>query len=556
MLARSLSGRSTRIVRIERGPERTGELQEANGGPEREVDECNGMEQSLRFTRFVVDRTADAVFWLQSDGRLIYANAATCSMLGYSWEELLGMKVYEIDARTSKDTWRESWGRLRKAASDTMESQFRTKAGTLVPVEVTRDSLEYDGKHYVCAIARDMTERKRAQEALARSEHQLALVFDHVPVMTILVDEERRIRRANRAARAAYGDGDIAGLRTGEAMRCAHAFDDPKGCGFGPACETCGIRNLILDTVRTGSEHRQEEHEFVTDRGGKQEVIYLLVFSVALSAESRRHALLMMEDITQRKKAAEALEAAQVELRQRESELAHLARVASMGEMAAALAHEMNQPLHAIANYANGARRWLQKPGADRAAIAEAVAEIASEARRASQIIDRLRKFLRKREPRMSTLNVNDVVRDVAQLLEFAALDCGVTVRLELATRCPPLRVDAIRVQQVLVNLVRNAFDALTGVEPGRREVTLATRLVDKNHVELSVADTGTGFADDVKEKMFDRFFTTKREGMGIGLAISRTIVEAHGGKIWAEANSPQGAVFRFTLPVPEEEKE
>jgi len=105
-------------------------------------------------------------------------------------------------------------------------------------------------------------------------------------------------------------------------------------------------------------------------------------------------------------------------------------------------------------------------------------------------------------------------------------------------------------VQQVLVNLVRNAFDALIDAAPGRREVTLATRLVDENRVELSVADTGTGFAENVKEKMFEGFFTTKREGMGMGLAISRTIVEAHGGEIWAEANSPQGAVFRFTLPV------
>ena len=535
MPAHSLSGRSTRTVRIERGPEWPRESQEASAVPEREADEHNRMAQSLRFTQFVVDRTADAVFWLQSDGRLIYANGATRSMLGYSWEELLGMKVYEIDAQISKDTWRESWESLRAVGSHTKESQFRTKAGTLVPVEVTRDSLEYDGKEYVCAIARDITERKWVERELRKSEARYRAIVE---------DQTEFVCRY-------LPDGTLTFVNDA----ICRFLDQPReaflGKPYAPYVHPDDLQmveqGLAALTPESPVVTLEQRHVLPTGeiRWGQWTSRGIFTKEGELSEIQS-----VGRDITQRKKAAEALEAAQVELRQREAELAHLARVASMGEMAAALAHEMNQPLHAITNYAYGARRRLRKPGADPAAIAEAVAEIASEARRASQIIDRLRKFLRNREPRISTANINDVVRDVARLLEYAALDRGVTVRLALATRLPPLRVDSSQVQQVLVNLVRNAFDALIDAAPGRREVTLATRLVDENRVELSVADTGTGFAENVKEKMFEGFFTTKREGMGMGLAISRTIVEAHGGEIWAEANSPQGAVFRFTLPV------
>jgi len=253
--------------------------------------------------------------------------------------------------------------------------------------------------------------------------------------------------------------------------------------------------------------------------------------------------LLHVRDITERKDA-------ECQLRQREAELAHMARVHDLGQMAAILAHEINQPLYAITNYVNGMIRRLKKGMADREQFDKVLKETLSEAERAAGIIAHLRRLLDKREPRLSTVNVNEVIQDLLRLTEAEARRRGVAVHLELAHDLPHVIVDQIQFEQVVLNLLRNGFDAMSGARNSRKSLAITTSLLDGESIEIAVQDTGNGLSPDVADKVFEPFFTTKPEGLGMGLAISRSIVESHGGRIRVTPNPTQGTTFRFTLPV------
>lgn len=252
--------------------------------------------------------------------------------------------------------------------------------------------------------------------------------------------------------------------------------------------------------------------------------------------------LLHVRDITERKRV-------EGQLRQREAELAHMARVHDLGQMAAILAHEINQPLYAITNYVNGMIRRLKNGMGDRDQFDKVLNETLSEAQRAAGIIAHLRRLLGKREPRLSTADLNEIIHDLLRLTEAEARCRGVAVHLELAHDLPHVIVDQIQFQQVVLNLLRNGFDAMSGLGNRRRSLTITTSLLDGDSIEIAVRDTGHGLSPDVADKVFEPFFTTKPEGLGMGLAISRSIVESHGGQIRAVPNPTQGTTFRFTVP-------
>jgi C4-dicarboxylate-specific signal transduction histidine kinase len=250
-----------------------------------------------------------------------------------------------------------------------------------------------------------------------------------------------------------------------------------------------------------------------------------------------------LRDVTARKKV-------EADLKAQELELAHAARLSMMGEMAAGLAHEINQPLGAIAAYAEGASIRLRdgKPDAD--SLIRVLDRIAHDAHRGGQVIRRLRQFLQKRTPERVCLRINDLVREVAQFVDADLRRREVSLGIDLAADLPPAQGDPIQIQQVLLNLVRNACDAMHDTEPARRSLMIRTRSLDGEHVDVCVEDCGHGISHSNMDQMFDAFFSTKAEGLGMGLAISRSIIEAHGGQIWASSNSEGGATFHFTLPT------
>ncbi|WP_170319973.1 ATP-binding protein [Polyangium spumosum] len=233
--------------------------------------------------------------------------------------------------------------------------------------------------------------------------------------------------------------------------------------------------------------------------------------------------------------------------------LAHLNRVAAMTELATSIAHELNQPLAAILSNAQAARRLLQRSPPDVSEALLALGDIVEDDRRAGTIIQRMRAMLKKGAPRADALDLNELAREVARLVGNDALLRGATLRLDLGPRLPRVRGDGIQLQQVLLNLVVNGLDAVADRPAGGRLVVVRTRSDGKDRVSLSVEDAGKGIAQEDLERIFEAFFTTKAEGLGVGLAISRSIVEAHGGRLWAENNPGEGATFRCTLPIAEE---
>jgi PAS domain S-box-containing protein len=249
-------------------------------------------------------------------------------------------------------------------------------------------------------------------------------------------------------------------------------------------------------------------------------------------------------DITEQKRAQEALEKAQ-------SELAHVARVATLGEMTASIAHEINQPLGAIANSASACLRWLE---AQKVAEArQSAARVIAESRRAGEIIERIRELAKKTPPRKDWLDVNETIHEVMALLRTGARLNGVVVETQLSDDVPLILADRIQLQQVILNLMMNAIEAITGAGAGPRELWVRSGADGSQSVVVSVEDSGPGFDPENLDQLFKTFYTTKPQGLGMGLAISRSIVDAHGGRLWATANAPHGAVFQFTLPIRDE---
>ena len=231
------------------------------------------------------------------------------------------------------------------------------------------------------------------------------------------------------------------------------------------------------------------------------------------------------------------------------NELAHLSRVASLGEMAGSLAHEINQPLMAILSNAQAAQRFMAGENCDLAEVRAILADVVADDKRAGEIIYRLRALLRKGEVQRVPLEINNVVEDVIGLTRNELLNRGVVASSELAPDLPCLHGDRIQLQQVVLNLIVNACDAMEGLS-GSHQLTVRTRAVDGAAVELSVSDSGCGIPAADLERIFEPFVSTKKDGMGLGLSVCRTIVAAHGGRLWAESLGGRGATLRFTLPV------
>ncbi|MBL4647947.1 MAG: GHKL domain-containing protein, partial [Gammaproteobacteria bacterium] len=259
-------------------------------------------------------------------------------------------------------------------------------------------------------------------------------------------------------------------------------------------------------------------------------------------------------DITDLIAAEEKLRIKEVEKLRREHqlEMAHVSRINLMGEMATGIAHELNQPLTAVNNYINGCiRRLIKEQNSDKSMVVTKLKKAANEASCAADIIQHLRDFLTKGKLQVSCLDVNILVNDSVELLSAEIKEKAIQINWQLVHDATMIIVDTIQLKQVIVNLIKNAIDAVEGFAENRRCITLTTALsLDKKTVFLLVTDTGSGISSEAKFKIFDQFFTTKKEGMGMGLAISRSIVEIHRGQLILEDTSAQGTTFKISLPI------
>ena len=259
-------------------------------------------------------------------------------------------------------------------------------------------------------------------------------------------------------------------------------------------------------------------------------------------ATARRIMELQLKASTERKQAEEAL-------RQAQADLTHANRVSSMGELTASLAHEVNQPIAAAITDANTCLRWLMRDYPDVEEARAAASRIVQDGRRAGEIVNRVRLLFEKGTQRRELVDLNEIIREMLLLLHGEVTRLAVLVRTELAADLPQVMGDRVQLQQVLMNLMMNSIDAMRDVD-GPRELTIQSQRGENGQLLISVSDIGMGLPPQQADKIFNAFFTTKAHGTGMGLRISRTIVESHGGRLWAADNSPRGARFCFTLPT------
>ena len=248
------------------------------------------------------------------------------------------------------------------------------------------------------------------------------------------------------------------------------------------------------------------------------------------------------------RKSIEDQKQAEETLRRARAELAHVTRVMTMGELAASIAHEVNQPLSAIVNNGSACVRWLAGESPNLAEAREAAQDIIREGNRAGEVINRIRAFLRKTETDKAPIDINQTIRDVVILMRNEAEGKGVALHMELASDLPAVLGDRVQLQQVILNLVMNGIEAMTSVTDRARELGIRSRKYESDKVLVAVQDSGAGLEGENFEEIFNAFYTTKAQGMGMGLAISRSIVEDHGGQLWAQPNDGPGTTFQFTL--------
>jgi PAS domain S-box-containing protein len=370
-------------------------------------------DKRLQLSQFSVDHAADAIYWVSRDARIIYVNEQSVRSLGYSRDELLTMRVHDIDPLYPRENWDQAWRDLRAQGVLAVESIHRRRDGSEFPVWV-HASYYHDGETELSfACCRDISDKRATEQALRRANDELEL-----------------------------------------------------------------------------------------------------------------------------------------RVSQRTAELAHVARLATTGEMAAGLAHELNQPLYAVNNFAQGALRRLEAGSLDRESLLVVLQEIAHESQRAAEVIRSLRRYVAKREPQRAAADVNELVRGVVRLLAAEAERRQCAVGTRLADGLPAVLCDTIQIKQVLVNLILNGMEAMRDSPPGERTICVRSEPVDQGRVRLSVCDRGVGLPPGDAERIFAAFFTTKEDGIGLGLTISRTIVESHGGQLKVRPNADRSVTFEFELPM------
>ena len=303
---------------------------------------------------------------------------------------------------------------------------------------------------------------------------------------------------------------------------------------------------LAVDEVKTTGTIQPFEKEYFRKDGSR---VPVLVGAAALD-DRREQGVAFVIDLSERKR-TEA-EAREVERRYREvqMELVHANRLATMGQLTASIAHEVNQPFTAAVINAQTALRWLRAQPPDLDETRQALDRIVKDGNRAGEVIGRIRGMIQKTPPRIESLDVNQAIREVIALTRGEAMKSRVSVAAQLAEDLPLSHADRIQLQQVILNLIVNAVEAMTRTTDGPRDLLISTEKAEPDGVLVTVRDTGPGLEPASMEHIFDAFYTTKPEGMGMGLSISRSIIEAHGGRLWAAANVSRGAVFQFTVPA------
>lgn len=503
------------------------------------------------------------------DGRIIEVNDSFVQLMGYLRPEIVGQKAMGFLYELSPDDAKQLLGIKEGSVVRDIEAKVKTQSGQTRIVLLSSLVVEISGQQCILTVANDITERRRAEEQvklLQEISMEVAVAVDLHSALEVV------LRKVCQTTGWVLGQSWIPRV-DGSAIECGAAWFSaidgldnfrlgsekspmPPGVGLPGRVWTSKqptwVRDVTLDhnfpralLAREAGLRAALALPIIAD----DRVISVIEFFMREPQPEDERLVKVITAVAAQLDLVIERKLAEDQLRTTEAELAHVARVTTMGELAASIAHEVNQPLGAIVGNADICLMWLDDGAPDLAQLREAIQDIAHDGHRASQVIARIRSLVKKQIAEKAPINLNDVARDVLDLVAHEAQRKQVTLVAELGKDLPAVSADRIQLQQVLINLVMNGIDAMNGVDGRKPCLTLRTdRLGDD--VVATVSDCGVGFPPEKAEQLFKPFHTTKPTGMGMGLAISRSIIEAHGGRLWAENNVDYGASFRFSLPA------
>ena len=481
----------------------------------------------------LVDSLLDlAIIRLDLEGRIASWNAGAERITGWRADAILGRHFsvfYPAEDMAAGKPERELL--LVRETGRYEEQGLRLRRdGSSFIAHVTLTPLRDEAGELVgyAKVSRDITEHRAAEDALRAREAHLRSILETVPDAMVVIDEAGRIQSFSAAAERLFGYENTEVLGQNVSILMPEPYRTQHD-SYMSRYMTTGERRIIgIGRVVVGQ--RKDESTFPMELAVGE-----------MRSDNRRYFTGFVRDLTERQKT-------ETRLQELQSELVHMSRFTALGEMASTLAHEINQPLTAIANYLKGSRRILERmEGEHVPMLRDAVNQAAEQALRAGQVIRHLREFVSRGESERHIESLPKLVQEASALALVGAKEKGVRVTFRLDPDAPLVLADRIQIQQVLLNLIRNAIEAMQD-RPRRELVVSTTALPQDGLVEVCVRDTGTGLAPEVAAQLFQPFVTTKKHGMGVGLSICRTIVESHGGKIWAESKPGEGTAFRFTL--------
>ena len=477
-------------------------------------------ERESRLRR-LFDANIIGIFVWELEGRILDANDAFLAMVGYGREDLVAGRLRWTDLTPPE--WRDRDERLtpelaRSGTLQPFEKEYFRKDGSRVPVLIGVAAFEENGNQGV-AFVLDLTERKRA-------EYMTRQVFENMPDAVAIVGRDCRLQKVNLVAEERWKmpAEKFVGMHIAE-VGGRELFEHVK-----PLLDRCFAGEQVSDAAWFNSSVGR----------AYRSVTYS---PLRLGSERVEAALCISRDLTEHMHAIEALREAQ-------GALSRANRASTLGMLGASIAHEVNQPLGAVAASAAACSRWLSAQPPDLVKAQRSLERIVNDSTRASAVVARLRALVKRQEPRKDRFDLNEAILEVLALTNDEVRRNEILVATSLAPDLPTVEADRIQIQQIVLNLVVNAIEAMSAVDDRRRQLTIGSAREDANAVRVEVRDSGPGVDSSHADQLFDAFYTTKANGMGMGLSISRAIIEAHGGRLWVGPNRSHGAAFCFSLPV------
>jgi PAS domain S-box-containing protein len=478
--------------------------------------------------RRLVEANIIGIFIFDLEGRIVEANDAFLQIVGYDRDDFVAGRLCWPDLTPPE--WRDRHAQAvtelkRTGAVQPYEREYFRKDGSRVPALI--GSAAFDERDQGVSFVLDLTDRNQAELGLRDSEERFRTLMQFSFDVYWESDAQHRFTRQEFAE----GLADAPGFEIGQTR-----WEVPY---LEPDAETWRKHREILDAHLP---FRDFELARPTPDGGKRYVSVsgLPVFDKAGRFIGYRG---VSRHITERKRAEEAL-------RDMQMELAHANRVATMGQLTASIAHEVKQPIGAVVTNAEAGLRWLDRRPPELEKVRESLEGIAETGHRAGDVVDRIRALIKKAPSRNDRLDINAGIREVIELTHGETVKNGVSVQMDLADGLPLIAGDRVQLQQVILNLIMNAVEAMSGSSDVTRELLISTEKAEPGGVRVAVQDSGPGLAPATLEQLFDAFYTTKPDGLGLGLSICRSIIETHGGRLSAKANVPRGAIFEFSLPT------